>query len=261
LLLFNTRRFKQKKGNIMQNENCDMTDSLSGIERPASPRHLSPDTCHVFQRLPGETPRAFGAFMTWFQLGHARSHQAVADKLAEGLPTVKNWASKYDWSERLIAFNAGLFHQQAADLAEQHRKQAADWAARLSRFREQEWDAAQKLLSAAQCFLETFGDDALQKMTLSQVSRALRISSDIGRLALAGAELPQSSDPVMSPIQQQMLDALRRLSTGHQSSSSSPDPRQSSNPPIHQSTTGPASPGFLPSPPSAERDKGEVAVL
>src|SRR3954471_7864625 len=57
-----------------------------------------------FSRSPGETPRAFSAFITWFQLGHARSHQAVADKLGEGLPTVKNWASKYDWSERLLAF-------------------------------------------------------------------------------------------------------------------------------------------------------------
>src|SRR4051812_7459290 len=28
----------------------------------------------LFSRLPGETPRAFSAFITWFQFGHARSH-------------------------------------------------------------------------------------------------------------------------------------------------------------------------------------------
>jgi len=165
----------------------------------------------AFKSLPGETPRAFNAFMTWFQLGRARSHQAVADKLGEGLPTVKNWASKYDWSDRLLSFNAGLLQQQALDTAEQQRKQIADWSARLNRFREQEWDAAQKLLSAAQCFLETFGDEQVGKMTLSQVSRALRISSEIGRSALAGAELPPSAEPALAPIQRQMLDAIARI--------------------------------------------------
>jgi hypothetical protein len=168
-------------------------------------------TCHLFHRFPGETPRAFSAFITWFQLGHARSHQAVADKLGEGLPTVKNWASKYDWSDRLLAFTSGVLHQQALHNAEQQRKQVADWTARLNRFREQEWDAAQKLLSAAQCFLETLGDDHVQNMTLSQVSRALSISSNIARSALAGLELPASSEPVVSPIQQQMLDAIARV--------------------------------------------------
>ncbi|HSU53001.1 MAG TPA: hypothetical protein VLT36_02950 [Candidatus Dormibacteraeota bacterium] len=165
-----------------------------------------------FQRFPGETPRAFSAFITWFQFGHARSHQAVADKLGEGLPTVKNWASKYDWSQRLLHFNSGLLQQQAADSAERQRKQAADWAARLNRFREQEWDAAQKLLSAAQCFLETFGDAHVQNMNLSQVSRAISISSDIARSAVTGLELPPSSEPALAPVQQQMLEALQRLS-------------------------------------------------
>jgi hypothetical protein len=176
-----------------------------GIDHPAS------GSQPPFPRFPGETPRAFSAFITWFQLGHARSHQAVADKLGEGLPTVRNWASRYDWSDRLLAFNAGLLQQQTAALAEQQLKQAADWAARLNRFRDQEWNGAQKLLRVAECFLENFGDDDLSKMTLSHAARALRISSDIARSALAGLELPPAADPAMSPIQQQMLDALMRL--------------------------------------------------
>ena len=46
----------------------------------ARPTQLStPDSTPFFPRAPGETPRAFSAFMTFFQLGHARSCQAVAD--------------------------------------------------------------------------------------------------------------------------------------------------------------------------------------
>src|ERR1041385_1152576 len=103
----------------MQNESSDMTEPATACSPDSAPPPPKGCTQHaapaIFMRLPGETPRAFSAFMTWFQLGHARSHQAVADKLGEGLPTVKNWASKYDWSDRLHAFNEGLLQQQAAE--------------------------------------------------------------------------------------------------------------------------------------------------
>ncbi len=164
-----------------------------------------------FSRCPGETPRAFGAFLVYFQMSRGRSLQGLADKIGEGLPTIKNWSSKYSWTERLDAFQSGLARQEVEQQTVAHRKNAAQWADRLNRFREQEWDASQKLLAAAQCFLENFGDEDLQKMTLAQVSRALRISSDIGRLSLAGAELPASSEPEISPLQQQMLDAVKRV--------------------------------------------------
>jgi hypothetical protein len=179
-------------------------DSLPEVPPP-------PASSLSFPRCQGETPRAFSAFTTFFQLGHARSHQAVADKLGESLPTVKNWASKYGWSDRLVAFNSGLLQQQARDQAALQRQHAVEWAGRLHRFREQEWDAAQKLIAAAQCFLESFGEEELHKMTLAQVSRALKISSAVGRQALAGVPAPESSEPEVSPVQQQLLDAVKRL--------------------------------------------------
>jgi len=191
-------------------------EQASGVE-PRSPQGLTAAPVltaeqHSFPRCPGETPRAYGAFMSYFQLGHARSLQAVADKLEESLLTVKRWSSSHNWADRIQAFNANLLQQQAADFTETHRNNAASWAERLNRFREQEWDVSQKLLSAAQCFLESFGDQDLQKMTLGEVSRALSISSIVGRTAIADAALPASVEPTVSPVQQQMLDALKRLS-------------------------------------------------
>ena len=180
-----------------------------------------------FQPAPGETPRAFGAFMAWFHLGHARSLQAVADRLAEGLPTVKKWSSKYAWAERIQSFNTGLLQSSAGDIAANRRRQVADWADRLERFREQEWEASQKLISAAQCFLDSFGEEDLRKMNLAQVSRALKISSAVGRQALAGAELPAAPDLELSPVQQQLLSAVKHLygqDSSVSSSSSSPSP-------------------------------------
>ncbi len=219
----------------------------------------NPNAQPAFQHSPGETPRAFSAFMTYFRLGHERSHQAVADKLDESLNTIKRWSSKFDWTQRVQNFNAGLLDQQARDLAAAHRRHTVDWADRLYRFREQEWAAAQKLSAAAQCYLESFTDDDLHKMTLAQVSRALKISSAIGRSALAGAELPQYSEPSLSPIQQQFLDAAKRI-YGRDSSPScpssaacSPSTDTSPNcPPSAASPTGsdasPSCPGSVASP-------------
>jgi hypothetical protein len=164
-----------------------------------------------FAPAAGETPRAFNAFMTWFQLGHARSHQAVADQLGEGLATVKNWASKYCWSERLNRYGSGLLQRQAASAAQLQQDITADWAHRLHQFREQEWDAAQKLLAAARCFLESYGDAALEKMTLAEVSRALTISSRLARVAITDPELAASQASSLSPVQLQMLEAAQRL--------------------------------------------------
>jgi len=178
---------------------------------PSPPPNLQLATFNLqpsFQRFPGETPRAYSAFIAFFQLGHARSLQAVADKLGEGLGTVKNWSSKYDWTERLQSFNSGLLEQQAAATAAVHARQAADWAQRTSHYREQEWQAAQQLLGAVQCFLENLGDQQVEKMTLAQVSRAFQISSRIARLALSGTVGPD--EPVLAPVHIELTAALKR---------------------------------------------------
>jgi hypothetical protein len=51
----------------------------------------------------------------------------------------------------------------------------------------------------------------VRQMNLTQVSRALKISSAMGRLALAGASLPPSTEPALSPIQQQLMESIRRV--------------------------------------------------
>ena len=162
----------------------------------------------VFPRHPGETPRAFGAFLAFFQLGHGRSLRAVARALGENPATVKNWSSKYRWSDRLHAFNSGLLQAQAQTEAARHLQQAADWARRTREFREQEWAAGQKLLAAVLCFLENFGDREVQNMTLAQVSRALQISALISRQALRGSLVPD--EPARSPLHAELGAALKK---------------------------------------------------
>jgi hypothetical protein len=187
-----------------------------------------PSASPAFPRCPGETPRAFSAFLAFFQLGHGRCLQAVADHLGEKHDTVKAWSSKYRWSERIQSYHSGLLQQQAEAEAAARRQQAADWSARTSAYREQEWATAQKLLTAAQCYLESFGDREVEKMTLAQVSRALQISSRIARQALRGASGPE--EPTLAPLQIELAAALKRAYAQPPAPGSGVDEPKTANP-------------------------------
>jgi hypothetical protein len=187
------------------------SDSASNIEPPAtgpSPPNSTPGTLPSFPRYPGETPRAFSAFTTFFSLGHTRSLQAVADQLGEKLGTVKKWSSRFRWGDRIQSFNAGLLQQQVAAEIALREEQVADWARRTCSHREREWQAAEKLLGAAECYLDSFGDREVEKMTLTQVSRAFQISSSIARQALSGAAVPEG--PALAPLQLELIAALEK---------------------------------------------------
>lgn len=173
-----------------------------------APPEPAPADPPAFPRYPGETPRAFAAFLAYFQLGQTRSLPAVADCLGENPATVKNWSSKYQWSHRLHSFYSGLLHAHAQTEAARQLQPAGDWARRTRECREQEWAAGQKLLTAALCFLENFGDRDVEKMNLGQVSRALQVSTCISRQALRGDHTPE--DPAPTAHQAELAAALNK---------------------------------------------------
>ena len=186
----------------------DVQSSAFEVQPLADPQPSSLNPRPSFPRSPGETPRAFSAFMAFFNLGHNRSLPAVADQLNEKLDSIRKWSSRFRWFHRIQTFNSGLLQQQAEAEAALRAESAADWARRTKNYREHEWDTAQKLLGAVQCFLESFGDRDVEKMTLAQVSRAFAISSRIARQALSGAAVPEG--PVRVPLQAELSAALKK---------------------------------------------------
>lgn len=163
---------------------------------------------YALPRCPGETPRALGAFIAWFNLGQGRSLPAVADQLGEKLDTIKKWSSQHRWADRLCRHQAGLLQQQVDAQVALHQEQAADWARRTHECRRQEWETAQKLRAVAQCFLETVGEPQLEKITLAQASRAVQVAARLARQALSDAALPDTA--VHAPIQLEIEAALKK---------------------------------------------------
>jgi hypothetical protein len=208
----------------MQNESCDQTAAAQPLHVNKTPQSdpalqdqassnsssapLFPDTCPAFPRLPAETPRAFSAFRAFFDLGHSRSLQSVADHLGEKLDTIKKWSSRFRWSDRIHSFNAGCLQHAAATEAARRSEESADWARRTARHREHEWETAQKLLAAIECFLDDFSDRDVERMTLAQVSRAFQVASSIARSTLSGSLAPEQ--PTMAPIQIELTAALKK---------------------------------------------------
>jgi hypothetical protein len=173
-----------------------------------APAPADPPSSPAFPRFPGETPRALGAFLAWFNLGPARSLPAVADQLGEKLDSVKKWSSRYHWADRLCRYQSGLLQQQVDAQVAFQQEHAADWARRTHECRRQEWEAAQKLRAVAQCFLETVGEPQVEKITLAQASRALQVAARLARQALSDAALPDAA--THAPIQLEIEAALQK---------------------------------------------------
>jgi hypothetical protein len=186
-------------------------DQLPSDGSALSVGHSQPSTLDsqpVFSRFPGETPRAFSAFTAFFELGHSRSLPVVADLLGENHDTVKRWSSKFRWSNRIHSANSSLLQQQTHAQAAAQARQTADWSRRATEYREREWETAQKVLAAIQCFLDDFSDQHVEKMSLSQVSRAFQIASTVARATLCGSFA--SDEPAMVPIQIELTAALKK---------------------------------------------------
>jgi hypothetical protein len=211
----------EKGGSIIAPLNVAVASSSvpgSGLDVRSSAFDVHPACASLNPELPppqpsfhpsaGETPRAFSAFVAFFDLGHDRSLPALADRLGEKLDSLKRWSSRFRWNARIQEFNSALLQQHAAAETATRSQEAADWARRAALNREQQWEAAQKLSGAVRCFLESFGDRELEKMTLGQVSRALQISSQLARQALSG-ETTSETTP-LAPIQLEITAALKK---------------------------------------------------
>jgi hypothetical protein len=70
-----------------------------------SPRELSQCEEKVWDRQRGETEKAFRAFAAYRDQHAARTFEAVAGMLQCSGANVRRWAKKWNWVERVRAFD------------------------------------------------------------------------------------------------------------------------------------------------------------
>ena len=157
-----------------------------GASVPASRSPSQPSTLNSqlpFTPSPTESHKAFETFLCYFDIGQNRSFAKVARLTGVNLNSVKMWAHRFNWRERVRAYNTELLRARLAVETDARRNQAELRAQRALHFQDAEWKAAEKLLRAAQNALDVLIQTTPEKLSLSDVARALEIASKLGRLA------------------------------------------------------------------------------
>ena len=93
---------------------------------------------HPWDRQPGETSKAYEAFVIYRDMGSQRTVRGVAEHLTKSEQLIKGWSGKNNWVARAAAWDSmpgravqEAFEERAARIAEQHDRIATKLLAKL----------------------------------------------------------------------------------------------------------------------------------
>jgi hypothetical protein len=166
----------------------------------------------AFEQQPKESDKAFAAFSLYLSMGPQRSLEQVANKLAKCSRLIKNWSSKYGWSDRVGAYVSHLATVERQATEALVRCKAAGWLARQQGLREEEWELHEKCIAAAKKALATFMDRDKAGASLADIARILEVASKLGRLASGMAtDKTEVSGEDGGPIRVEFEAALKKV--------------------------------------------------
>lgn len=98
------------------------------------------DDIRPWDRQPGESSKAYEAFVTYRDLGHDRTVPKVAGQLGKSQALMTRWSSQHNWVSRSSAWDSlpgraveEAYADRAARIAEQHDRLASKLLERLER--------------------------------------------------------------------------------------------------------------------------------
>jgi hypothetical protein len=153
-----------------------MTTPASSIKDPATSLPFTPH--------PTESQKAFDCFLCYLDIGENRSLTRVADLTKVNHGTIKYWSRHYQWAERIHAYQAHILRTRLQIETAAVESVSNLWAERTATYKEREWAAAEKLLALAQRSIDVLQSKDPDKITLTDVAKALDIATKIGRLSL-----------------------------------------------------------------------------
>lgn len=84
-----------------------------------------------YERLEGETKKAFEAFQIYRDMGYERSIRKVAQKLGKTQPLMSRWSAQYDWVNRAHSYDEEMDRlallqeeKERKSMVKRHAKQA-----------------------------------------------------------------------------------------------------------------------------------------
>jgi hypothetical protein len=166
----------------------------------------------VCDPLPGETPKAFAAFVCFLSLGEGRTIDKVAGKLSRSSALIARWSRRFGWQSRLLAWNQRILEVQREKTEILALEGAADWAKRQRELRNREWEIVQKGLELVRRMIDKMLAKKRGKVSLQETSRLLEICSKVGRLSTGLAtEREEVTGSGGGPIQVELSAALQKV--------------------------------------------------
>lgn len=76
----------------------------------------------IYERLEGESAKAFEGFVAYRDMGITRSIREVAEKLGKSRALLERWSSKYNWVERAKVFDGDMDRKAILENEKQRRE-------------------------------------------------------------------------------------------------------------------------------------------
>jgi transposase-like protein len=119
-------------------------------KRPAS--HIEvPKPANAWSQQIGESPQAYEAFRLWFEADPRPDDfiPKLAKQLGKHFTQVYTWRKRWNWEERLRAFNNDKVLKLEAEQQKALKKKAQEWAERRINIREDGFEVGKRLLERA----------------------------------------------------------------------------------------------------------------
>lgn len=157
-----------------------------------------------WDRLPGETDKAFEAFRVYLELGTSkRSYRATADVLGRKSDRwLKTWGGKYHWAERVSAWNDHTASIRTRELEQTHRLDLEEVRTELLALHRKAISVSRKILDHCETVLascvELDGDGrAVVVIPLDKVPTFARAAAAVANTSIEGAGAVLAIDDVL----------------------------------------------------------------
>lgn len=77
---------------------------------------------HPWERLKGETQKAFAAFVLYRDMGTNRSVTKVSQELSKSISLIKRWSARWEWVRRIDLYHLYLDRQRQSQILEDVRE-------------------------------------------------------------------------------------------------------------------------------------------
>lgn len=132
---------------------------------------MKKESCNAepWERQPGESVKAFGAFALYRDMGTDRSTRKVAQQLGKSVAMIQRWSSSHKWTDRVDAWDA-----------EQDRKARDEHLKEIAKMRSRHIKLAVSMLVKAAKGLEKLDPD---EMNPNSITRMVDVATQLERLS------------------------------------------------------------------------------